>query len=283
MLIRADGATYLRALPGPTIAPRVIAGAALIALQLPWLMLWVIGEGAFGLLVVAAVTLAVLVMARWRPPILRSKWPGWRDDSTALRAIHLRALRRRAGDALVRGAGLAILAGAAGGLFVRNNQLADAHAATVGVSVIAVVLVPAEVGVLMVILGTHRSTAWLAASLGISRASRIACVVYAIATVQLAATAIAIGAAALVSDADGSTLAWLAAIGMAVAIASSLGCARVLIASESSPTIAARAVLGAAGVAALAVLCLGLFDVFGVGAMLATCLLSLMVVPGESQ
>ena len=278
LLLRGEGAAYLRCLPGPTTAPRVLAAAALIVLQLPWLLLWTIGEGALGLGVVGVETLLILILASWKPPVLRSKWPGWQSDGTALRAIHLRALRRRAGDALVRGAGLAILAGAGAGLFVRNNDLADADAATVGASVMAVVLVPAEVGVLLVILATHRSTAWLAASLGVSRLTRVGSVVFAIAVVQVAATAIAVCAAALVSDADGSTVAWLAGTSVVVAVSSSLGCTRVLLAAEESPTVAARVVIGSTAVAALAVLCLGLFGELGLGALFATCLLGLVMV-----
>jgi len=276
MLIRADGATYLRSLPGPTLAPRVLAGAALIVLQLPWLALWVIGEGELGLAVVTGMTLVILALASWRPPVMKAKWPAWRGDGTALRAVHLRALRRRAGDALVRGAGLAILAGAAGGLFVHNNQLVDAEAATIGASVIAVVLVPAEVGVLMVILTTHRQTAWLAMSLGITRATRVGSLVYAIAVVQLGATAIAIGSAIVVADLDPSTALWLGGTSVGVAIGSSLGCARVLLASEDSQTIAVRTVAGSTLVAAAAVVCLGLFGELGVAALLATCLLALV-------
>lgn len=278
LLLRGDGASYLRSLPGPAIAPRVLAGAALVVLQLPWLLLWTIGEGPLGLAVVAAETVAIVALASWRPPVMRSKWPGWTSDGTALRSIHLRALRRRAGDALVRGAGLAFLAGAGAGLFVRNNDLVEADAAIVGASVMAVVLVPAEVGVLLVILATHRSTAWLAASLGISRASRIYAVVYAIAVVQLAATAIAIGAAVLVAEPDRSTTLWLAGLAMIVAISSSIGCAGVLIAREDSPTVATRVVVGSTAVAALAVLALGLFGVFGVAALFAACLLGLLSV-----
>jgi hypothetical protein len=161
---------------------------------------------------------------------------------------------------------------------VRNNDLVDADAATVGASVMAVVLVPAEVGVLMVILATHRSSAWLAMSLGVSRATRIASVVYAIAVVQVGATAIAVGAAALVSDADRSTVAWLAATSAVVALSSSLGCTRVLLGTENSPTVAARVVIGSTAVAALAVLCLGLFGVIGLGALFASCLLALVMV-----
>jgi len=279
LLVRAEGAAYLRTLPGPTIAPIVLAAAALVALQLPWVALWVVGEGLLGLGVVAVVTLAILALASWRPPQLRAKWPGWRHEGEALRAIHVRALRRRAGDALVRGAGLSVLAGVAAGLFVRNNQLAGLDAAVVGASVIAIVLVPAEVGVLLVILATHRTTAWLAMSLGTSRVTRIVAVVYAIALVQLAATVIAIAAAYVVTDADLRTIAWLGGTSLVVALGSAMGCARVLLAAEDSPTIAARTVVGSIVVAALAVLCLGLFGELGIGAFVATSALALFTTP----
>jgi hypothetical protein len=278
LLVRAEAATYLRTLPGPTIAPTVLAAAALVGLQLPWVALWVIGEGLLGIAVVAVVTFAILVLARWRPPVMRAKWPGWQGDGAALRSIHLRALRRRAGDALVRGAGLSILAGATAGLFVRNNELAGSAAAAVGASVIAIVLVPAEVGVLLVILATHRQTAWLAASLGTPPATRIVAVTYAIAVVQLGATAIAIAAAALVADADAYTFAWLGGTSLLVAIASAMGATRVLLGVEDSPTIASRTVVGSTVVAALAVLCLGLFGPLGVAAFGATCMLALLAV-----
>jgi hypothetical protein len=275
LLVRAEGAAYLRSLPGPRVTPVVLGAAAFVALQLPWAALWIVGEGALGIVVVIAMSLLLVALAHWRPPVMRATWPGWRRDSVALRAIQLRGLRRRAGDALVRGAGLSILAGGAAGLFVRNNQLVEAGAAAVGASVIAVALVPAQVGVQLVILTTHRSTAWLAASLGTTRAARITAVVYALAVVQLVATAIALVAAALVIDADWRTLAWLAATSMVVAIASALGCARVLLADEDSPTIAARAVVGAVGVAAVSVLALGLFGAAGVLASLAAGVLAL--------
>ena len=278
LLVRGDGASYLRSLPGPAIAPVVLTAAALLGLQLPWAALWVLGEGVLGLGVVGIVTIAILVLARWRPPVMRARWPGWKRDGAALRAIHLRAIRRRAGDALVRGVGLSILAGGVAGLFVRNNQLVGPDAAALGSSVIAIVLVPAEVGVLLVILATHRSSAWLAASLGTTRATRIAAVVYAIAAIQVAATTIAVAVAVVVSDATIESAAWLAGTSLVVALASAMGCARVLIAGEDSPTIAARTVVGSIVVAALAVLCLGLFGEVGVGAFAATCAFTLLAV-----
>ena len=278
LLIRGDGASYLRSLPGPWLAPRVIGLAALVGLQLPWLLLWTIGEGALGLAVVAAGTVAIVVLASWRPPVMRATWPGWKTDGTALRAVHLRALRRRAGDALVRGAGLAILAGAGAGLFIHNNDLVDMDAAVVGTAVMAVVLVPAEVGVLLVILTTHRQSAWLAGSLGVSYGTRRAAVVYAIALVQLTATLVALGAFALVAEPDHSTLLWIGGTSLVVALGSSLGCARVLLSAEESPTVAARVVIGSTAVAALAVFCLGLFHELGVGAFVAACVLALATI-----
>ena len=275
LIVRADGAAFLRSLPGPRFAPLLIGGGAFVVLQLPWLALWAIGDGLRGLAVVALTSLAVLALASWRPPAFRAGWPAWKHGAAALRAVHLRALRRRAGDALVRGAGLSILAGAAAGLFVRNNGLAGADAASVGASVIAVVLVPAYVGVLLVILGAHRQTAWLAATLGISPATRVAALVFAIAVVQLGASAIAILAAALVAEPDARTLLQLAAVTLGVALGASFGCARALLGGEDSPTVAARAVVGAIATAAAAVLCLGVFGAAGVLAFAAAGLLAL--------
>jgi hypothetical protein len=263
LILRADAAAYLRTLPGPRFAPLLIGGGAFIVGQLPWLALWVIGEGLWGLAVVGLESLAILALASWRPPASRAGWPAWKHDGGALRAIHLRALRRRAGDALVRGAGLSVLAGAAAGLFVRNNGLAGPEAAVIGASVIAVVLVPAYVGVLLVVLGAHRQTAWLAETLGIAPITRVIALVFAIGVVQLGGSAIALGAAALVAEPDARTLLWLAAVTAGVALGGALGCARALLGGQESETVAARAVVGAIAVAAAAVLCLGLFGAAG--------------------
>jgi len=276
LIVRADAAAYLRTLPGPRFAPLLIGGGAFIALQLPWLMLWVIGDGLRGLAVVAIESLAILALASWRPPAVRAGWPAWKHDGQALRAIHLRALRRRAGDALVRGAGLSVLAGAAAGLFIRNNALTGHDAATVGASVIAIVLVPATVGVLLVVLGAHRQTAWLAETLGIAPATRIAALTFAIGVVQLGASALALGAAALVAEPDTDTLLWLAAVTAGVALGASLGCARSLLGGQESETVAARVVVGSIAVAASAVLCLGLLGVAGVPAFIAAGLLAIL-------
>ena len=140
-IVHAEGARFLRSLPAPRAWPALLALAAIIAFQLPWLILWLAGEGVAGLGPFAASTLAVIALAWWRPVRGARGMPGWRSALAAMRGVYLAALARRAGDALVRGAGLAIFAGLAGGLFVRNNQLDGAHAATIAASVIE----PAEI------------------------------------------------------------------------------------------------------------------------------------------
>jgi hypothetical protein len=52
----------------------------------------------------------------------------------------------------------------------------------------------------------------------------------------------------------------------------------VLVSAEDSPTVAARVVVGSTAIAALAVLCLGLFHELGVGAFLAACVLALATI-----
>jgi hypothetical protein len=256
---------YLYSLPGDPRAAWAVALTALLVLQLPWVVLWIAGEGARGALVVLATTAVAAGIARLPAPHLRASTPAWRRPSTALAAIHLRALTRRAGDALVRGAGLALLAGAAAGLLVRNNQLTGAHAAALAASVIAIAAVPAQIGTALVTLGAHRETAWLAAATGISRGARIAALAAALATVHLATAALAAAAAMAVA---GATPA-LPALALATALGTALGQARALLAAEASPTAPTRIVIGAIAVAALAVACLAVLGALGAVALIA--------------
>jgi hypothetical protein len=256
---------YLYSLPGDPRAARAVALAALFLLQLPWLVLWIAGEGARGALVVIATTALAAAIALVPPPRLRATTPVWQHPLTALAAIHLRALARRAGDALVRGAGLALLAGGAAGLLVRNNQLTGAPAGTLAAAVIAIAVVPAQIGSALVTLGAHRETAWLAAATGISRAARIAALATALATVHLATAALAAAAALAVAG----LTPWLPALALATAVGTALGQARVLLAAEASPTAPTRIVIGAIGVAAVAVLCLATLGALGAVALIA--------------
>ena len=85
-------------------------------------------------------------------------------------------------------------------------------------------------------------------------------------------------AAIIVADADGTTAVWIGVTSIGMALASALGCTRVLLGAEASVTIAARTVAGSVVVASLGVLCLGLFGSIGVAAFAATCLLAMFTV-----
>jgi len=265
MVVRAEPAAYLYSLPGAPRTARGLAAAALLVLQLPWLALWTLGEGPLGLAIVVANTAVIAAIASWRPPRLRARAPAWRTGGQALRAVHLRALRRRAGDALVRGAGLAVLAGIAAGLLVRNNQFSGERAGVLAASIIAVVLVPAQIGAALVTLAAHRETTWIADAFGIARRTRIAALVFAVAIVHLGATAIASAAAMVFAGAN----PWLAVIAPAIALGTALGEARAMVASDASPTVAVRVVIGAIVNAAIAVVCLAVLDAAGAIASLA--------------
>ena len=271
MIVRPRTA-YLDSLPGNPIAARAVSALALVVLQLPWLALWLIGEGWLGALVVATTTLAATGLASVPAPRLRPRFPAWRWPIAALAAVHLRALRRRAGDALVRGAGLSLLAGGAAGLLVRNNHLSGEPAGVLAASVIAIALLPAQLGPALVTLGAHRDTAWLAAATGISSPTRIAALVAAVAWVHVTAAAIAAITALVVAGAN----PWLPALAIATALGTSLAGARIVIASEASPTAPMRVVIGALISAALAVICLAAFDAAGAVALIAIALAALI-------
>ena len=289
VLVRADAAAFLRSLPAPRFAPAIVRVLALVGLQLPWLVLWLAGERLRGLAIVVALTTVIALVAAWRPR-LRTRAPAWRSRFAALRSIHTRALTRLAGDSLLRGTGLAILAGCVGGLFVRNNELVGAGAAVMGASVIAIMLVPAQVGPLLTLLESHRATSWLADSLGISPLVRTTALAAAIAIVHVGSTAVALVAFAVVAHAN----VHVVLASLVVAVGSALGCTRALVGADSSrrdpaladssryetsrdmSRVAMRAVAGAVLVAAAAVLALGVMGLTGLAAFLATMMLVLL-------
>ena len=290
VLVRADAATFLRSLPAPRFTPALLVGGALVVLQLPWLVLWVLGARLRGLAIVVGLTAVIAVIAAWRPR-LRTRAAAWTSPGAALRSIHLRALARRAGDSLLRGAGLAILAGCVAGLFVRNNALTGAAAAVMGASVLAIVLVPAHVGPLLVLLESHRASAWLAASLGISPATRTLSLALAVGLVHVGATAVALVAFCVVAHASPHVIG----AALVVAVGSALGGTRVLIGTADSEQaarvaadssryetsrdmsrVATRTVAASIVVAAAAVFALGVMGVTGLGAFLATMVLVLL-------
>jgi hypothetical protein len=254
ILVRADQAAYLRSLPhGPTWP---IAAVAVVVLQLPWLALWVIGEGAHGLVVVGGLTVPIAVLAAWRPRRPRARVPSWRGSRRALAAVYARGLTRKGGDALVRGVGLAILAGLAGAMLVRNNGLVGVHAAVMASAVIAIVLVPATAGALLPLADAHRAAADLAASLGVATRAPLAVVVTG---VYAAASAIA---AAVVVVVTGNLLA----APLAVATAISAGLMTVPSLGGPPAKVIVRAIVGTA----VAVIWLGWLGATGAALALVT-------------
>jgi hypothetical protein len=267
MIVREEGGMYLRSLPASRWPPRVLAVLALVGLQLPWLALWVIGDGARGLALVLALTGAIALVALWRPRPRRAGWPRWQSDRAALRGVYVRALRRRATDALVRGVGLAVLAGLVAGLVVRNNALAGERGAVLGAGTIAIVLIPGWAGALLPLVEAHRASAWLASSLGITALARSTVLAMTVAGVYLLGAAIAVAATAVFLDA--ATIAWLALTAVVTAIGMALTATRTLVRAERDDKGAAtRVVSGAIVASALAVICLGWLGLAGAPLML---------------
>jgi hypothetical protein len=252
ILVRADQATYLRSLPhGPTWP---IAVVALVALQLPWLVLWALGEGARGLGVVAVLTVPIALLAAWRPRRRRAAVPRWAGGRRALAAVYARGVVRKGGDALVRGVGLAILAGLAGAMLVRNNALVGIHAGVMASAVIAIVLVPAAAGALLPLADAHRSADPLAASLGVATRAPLAIVVagvYAIAGVVATTVAVSVTGNALIAP---LVLATAIAIGLMIVPSLSGPPAKIIVRAVVATAVAVVLLgwLGATG-AALAV------------------------------
>jgi hypothetical protein len=199
MLLRPDGAAFLASLPSPPLSPRVLLVAALLALQLPWLLLWLLGEHAFGLAVVLGWTLVIAVLAMWRPRPRAHRVPRWSSAITALAAVYTRALLRRSSDALIRGVGLAILAGLVGGLMIRNNAASGERVAVLATCAISIVLVPGWAGALMPLVEVRRQAAWLAHSLGISRVSRVGALLAVVAAIYVASLAIAVASTTIIA------------------------------------------------------------------------------------
>lgn len=257
VLVRADGARYLRSLPGPRWWPIVVGALALLALQLPWLALWLAGDGLRGLVIVVGLSAVIALLASWRPRGRPAATPRWTRGRQALRGVYLRAMRRRASDALIRGVGLAILAGLVAALVVRNNALAGRDAAVLGPAVIAILLIPGWAGTLLPLLDAHRQSGWLVSSLGMSASARTVVLATVVATVYVAAALISVAAAGValgwlldsaasltaesgvpvVADPSmvtsgssvAATIAWIGAVTVATSIASSLIATRALL------------------------------------------------------
>ena len=268
IIVRRDAATYLRSLPAGRAGPLVLGIAALVVLQLPWLLLWLKGEQVLGALVVSGLTLVIVALAAIRPRRRRFRAVSFRGDRAALRGIYLRGLTRRAADALVRGTGLSIVAGLTAGLFARNNHLDASGSAVLASATIAVMLVPGWAGLLLPLVETHRTTAWLASSLGITERGRIATLATTIVLVYTLTSLIAVLAACAVLQSSLAITGSVAGLTLAVAPSLALLATRALIWADKQPThTPARVVTGTIAASALAVLALGWLGPLGSAAL----------------
>jgi hypothetical protein len=264
VIVRAEAARYLRSLPSPRWPVAAMAIVALIGLQLPWLALWLLGAGPIGVAICVLVTILAAGIAWWRFAPPKTGALRWRGPISALVGIYARSLRRRAADALLRAAGLAVLAGIAAGLFGRNNELAPREAGVLAAAAIAVVLTPGWAGTLLPPIETHRDSAWLAASSGISEQARTAALAAIVVAIYLVTGAIAAVAATIVEPSP-----WTVPLALASSLGSALIATRAMIRAERSRAMTSRVVVGAIVASALAVVAFGALGATGALAMLA--------------
>jgi hypothetical protein len=262
VIVHADAARYLRSLPHSALRLLIVRIGALVGLQLPWIALWVAGEiamrppdeaaaGAGGpmiaVIAIAASTILAVLISAWRPRAIRRRNPRWTSSTSAFRAIYLAALARRAGDALVRGAGLSLLAGLAAGLFVRNNAFVGEQAAKMAGIISALALVPAYVGVLSPLLEAHRSGTWVAESAGVSPSTRAFALATSLVLVHGSCALLAMLGFAAVEPT--LTVAAVAGTLLACAIASALGAAFVVLRAVEATMAATQMVSSSFGIA----------------------------------
>jgi hypothetical protein len=260
VLWRAPGTDFLRSLPAPRHARLASATFAILVVQLPWSILWFAGGGAaLGAIATIAMALATLAVGIVPLPAHRPRIPHWRSAWRGLAGIHARGLVRVAGASIVRGLGLALLAGAAAGGFVRVNDLAAAEAATYGAAVATVPLTIALAGAFGAVAATDLRADWIARAAGVTTATRLV----AIALVLVAAGTIAGIAAGATAFAIGGAPVGVAVALVAIALAA--GGTRIVryatLAASANVTTArvdgARIVIGCVALAVTAIVVLG--------------------------
>jgi hypothetical protein len=277
LLVRAEGAMFLRSLPGRPLAALALTALALVGLQLPWLVLWLLGEHTRGGAIVVGFTLVIAILAALRMRPRGHRAPRWSSNLIALAGVYRRALTRRASDALLRGAGLAILAGLVGGLMIRNNDATGTSAATLATGAIAVVLVPGWCAALIPLVEAQRAALWLASSLGLSTQRRIAALALVVAAVYVVAMAIAIVAVMITAGVHVLVIP----VALASALGASLVATRSVVHADRFPAdaprditmrgpAAARVVVGALAGSALVVVALVWLGAIGSLVVVAT-------------
>jgi len=265
---------YLRALPWPRAWRWAVGGAIATAVQGPWTLLWAVGEGASAAVVATAVAAAAMLAVASIPWPAPRRAPRWRGPVRALVGAHGRAVVRRRGTALARGAALAALGGAVAGLVARANALSAAEALVV-VLVAASVALPMAIGALAApVAESDRDLGWVLASTGCSRGARVVAQVVALAG---AGAAFGAGLGALMALFGAPSPAIL--VGAAAAHGAALGALSLRVAVWATLTSAVppvidgdRIVIGMLGAAVASVLALAAIGPTGVAVLAVTAL-----------
>ncbi|MCE9577095.1 MAG: hypothetical protein K8W52_28365 [Deltaproteobacteria bacterium] len=262
--MRTAAPGWLRALPGSRATPWIVIAAIALAVQWPWALLWIAGEGPIvGAIATTAAAIAMVVVGGIRWP-MRTRAPRWRTAVGALAGVHVRAIVRRRGAALVRALAWAMLAGAMAGMIAVSNDLDDGGlAATLVAAALAVPLGLA--GLVAPVVESDLAARWIA---GVGRAQQIAAQAVALAAIGAALGLIVAAAGALVAGAvvvDGVLGA--AAVGAGLgAIAVRAGAWAAAAPSGFDGTRVVVMLVGATVMTAMAVGAIGLSGALVVGA-----------------
>jgi hypothetical protein len=167
---------YLRSLPVARGWWVGLQAAMLLALQLPWGLLWVRGAGvaqglaAAGIAAAAGAAIARLPLTDWvRGAVARRRPDAGRRPVSGLAIAHLRAVTRSHQLVGLRGALVAAVGGGFAGLLVRANEMVGGAAASVSLAVGAVSLAIACGGIGAPIVESQQGIGWLVASTGVGR------------------------------------------------------------------------------------------------------------------
>jgi hypothetical protein len=269
-LFRSPGTAFLRSLPAPRGARWAIAGLGAIVAQLPWTILWGKGEGAVAAVIATAAAAGVTIVVGIVPgPAPRVRVPRWRRRWWAVAAVLTRGVIRTAGASLVRGIGLALLAGATAGAMVRINALTGDAAVSYAAGIDAVLLSIALAGSIAAVADADLRLDWFARAngLAVARAGAIAVV---LGSIGAGLGAIAGLTAAALGDADATTTAAVAGAAIAVGLGLGLTGARIATLSRRGDGVdGGRLVAAIGGVGFAAVAAIGALGAVGLVVIVA--------------
>ncbi len=268
----ADGAPYLRSLPGGPAFERTTVVLAAAAVHLPWAALWFAGggvaPGAAAWTAMTAASLAVVALAGRldRAPAT----PRWRGPIAALAGVHARSLARRRLSALAAGAGMAALGGAFAALVIGHEARDARDAIVIAGAVASIGLAAALVAGTAAVAESDRQLDWLAHAAAISPASRRLGLALVLAGLGIGAGAIATLAAAAVTPLGATTLVAVAGTHALVGLGAGLAAVEVGVRARRADGVdGTRVAIGLLLVGVVGLVTIGIFHAIGVAAFVA--------------